>query len=65
MPIGIAADPGGFELKVQLISRGPNGSGAVLTEWRRWEKRNKSINKESGSLTSVSSYCRNIFIDNN
>ena len=37
MRIGIAADPGGFELKVQLISRGPNGSDAVLRKWRRWK----------------------------
>ena len=35
MRIGIAADPGGFELKVQLISEGANGSGAVLRKWRR------------------------------
>jgi ribose 5-phosphate isomerase RpiB len=39
MRIGIAADHGGFELKAQLISKGPNGSSAVLRKWRHWKKR--------------------------
>jgi hypothetical protein len=44
MRIGIAADLGGFELKVQLISRGPNSSDAVLRKWRCWEER-RSLNR--------------------
>ena len=39
MRIGIAAAPGGFELKVQLISGWANGSGAVLRKWLHWKKR--------------------------
>jgi hypothetical protein len=35
MRIGVAADYGGFELKVQLISRGPTGSDVALRKWRR------------------------------